>query len=147
MTANSRNTSIYHVTNISMILLFIIIPLIHYTSGQWWHWAVVGRLGQFGLKSVLVLHSDRVTDGCVPAARQLCCLAIVLSWHLFCSKTILRTLPVYWVLFFTELAYNDYYADRTNEMYHCATYVKMNAKRKYTNQSNIVDWGGGKPPP
>jgi len=43
------------------------------------HWAVVGRLGQFGLKPVLVLHFHRVTDGRVPAARQLCCLAIVLS--------------------------------------------------------------------
>ena len=49
----------------------------------------MGRLGQFGLKPVLVLHFDRVTDRRVPAARQLCCLAIVLSRHLFCSKTIL----------------------------------------------------------
>jgi len=28
------------------------------------------------LKPVLVLHFDRVTDGRIPAARQLCCLAM-----------------------------------------------------------------------
>jgi len=39
-----------------------------------------------------------------------------------------------------------YYTDRTNELCYCATYIKINANRKYTNRSNTIDWGGGKPP-